>query len=499
MPSSASETQTLAPGEPLLADIDAAALLGLGKATSRSAGEWTPPTTGELAGLIPGYDILGFIGRGGMGAVYRVRHRTLERDAAVKILPPALAADPDFAARFHREARALARLQHPGIVTVHDCGTTTNGLLYLVMEYIDGVELSRLTQSGRLEPVRALRIVASVCEALAYAHEQGVIHRDIKPGNVLIDTMGRVKLADFGLAKIARTSGGDDPTLSALHTRKGTLLGTPLYAAPEQMRPGAVGIDHRADIYSLGVMLYELLTGDVPRGVFAPPSAKTDADARVDGIVARAMQERPEARYQRAGEMAREITTIVESTKPSVSPTPPIGDPQKQASRPDRGRGARPVLRTATLLLVCVAGWLLYMNGKPRFTQLSERGKVSTAVAPVSATLNGVAYRLQAPMPWGKAQESARASGGSLASVPDASTAQFLVATFGQSGPEGFLTGGQCWSPGGSWEWADGSPFSYSGWAGAAPVYGALVLMPDGSWKAESFDRPLPSVIRMAP
>ncbi|MBL9139041.1 MAG: serine/threonine protein kinase, partial [Verrucomicrobiales bacterium] len=211
------------------------------------------PSVTELAGHFPSLEILEILGQGGMGMVYKARQRALDRWVALKVLPQDAARDPAFAERFQREARALARLSHPNIVGVYEFGETA-GYFYLVMEYVDGADLRRVLQQRKLSAEEALRIVPAICDALQYAHANGVVHRDIKPGNILLDREGRVKIADFGIAKLV---GGEslDPTLTQLRQR----MGTPHYMAPEQVEnPQAV--DHRADIFSLGVVFYEMLT-----------------------------------------------------------------------------------------------------------------------------------------------------------------------------------------------------------------------------------------------
>ena len=226
-----------------------------------------------------------------MGAVYKARQPALDRVVALKILPPQTAGGPGFVERFNREARALARLAHPNIVAVHEFGQV-NGLPFFIMEFVDGLNLRQLEQAGRLSPREALQIVPQICEALQFAHDEGIVHRDIKPENILMDKKGRVKIADFGIAKIwaARRT-------VAMTETKGA-IGTPHYMAPEQVeRPTTV--DHRADIFSLGVVFYEMLTGELPLGKFAPPSSrKVEVDVRLDDVVLRALEKDPERRYQ---------------------------------------------------------------------------------------------------------------------------------------------------------------------------------------------------------
>jgi tRNA A-37 threonylcarbamoyl transferase component Bud32 len=269
------------------------------EATSRYAGA-PALAVEELAPLFPQLELLELIGQGGMGAVYKARQPSLDRPVAVKVLPPEAGRDPAFAERFGREARALARLCHPNIVAVHDVGRAGD-LYYFVMEYVDGVNLRQLLRDGHLDPAQALRIVPQICDALQYAHEEGVVHRDIKPENILLDRKGRVKIADFGLAKLL---GRDGENFTLTGSRQ--VMGTLYYMAPEQVeRP--LEVDHRADIYSLGVVFYEMLTGRLPVGRFPMPSEKAGTDAYLDGIVLRALEREPERRYQHASDVKTDV------------------------------------------------------------------------------------------------------------------------------------------------------------------------------------------------
>ena len=255
------------------------------------------------------------IGAGGMGAVYKARQTGLDRLVAIKILPPEVGSDPAFAQRFTREAQALARLGHQHIVPVYDFGIA-EGLYYFIMEYVDGANLRHLIKTGELKPAEALEIVPQICEALQFAHDEGVVHRDIKPENILIDKRGRVKIADFGLARLLGTAA---PELSLTGTNQ--VLGTLHYMAPEQIQ-GLHTVDHRADIYSLGVVFYELLTGDLPMGHFEPPSKKVAIDVRLDEVVLRALAREPERRYQHANDVKTDIDSIT-SVAGAVPPTTP--------------------------------------------------------------------------------------------------------------------------------------------------------------------------------
>jgi predicted Ser/Thr protein kinase len=266
-----------------------------------------PPEPAELAAQFPQLEIFELLGQGGMGAVYKARQTALDRLAALKILPPLVGDDPAFAERFTREARALARLNHPHIVSVYDFGKTEDGLYYFVMEFVDGTDLRHVIRSGEISPKEALAIVPQICEALQYAHEEGIVHRDIKPENVLLDKKGRAKIADFGLAKLL-----DRPPAAYTLTDPQQKVGTPHYMAPEQVEhPHEV--DHRADIYSLGVVFYEMLTGELPLGRFPPPSRKVQLDVRLDEVVLKTLEKEPERRYQQASQVKIDVETISSS------------------------------------------------------------------------------------------------------------------------------------------------------------------------------------------
>ena len=264
---------------------------------------WEPPTLAELSAEFPLLELISLIGRGGMGAVYKARQTGLDRLVALKILPDEVGEDPAFAERFEREARVLAQLDHPSIVRVHDAGRQ-GSRYYLLMEFVDGLNLRQLIRAGEVKPTDALSIVSQVCEALQYAHDKGVVHRDIKPENILVDAQGRVKIADFGLAKLVGLGAE-----AGLLTRSDQAMGTLHYMAPEQIRR-PLSVDHRADIYSLGVVFYELLTGEVPVGAFPPPSATVAVDVRLDEVVLRSLAREPEQRYQRAGDVRTDVQSV---------------------------------------------------------------------------------------------------------------------------------------------------------------------------------------------
>jgi serine/threonine protein kinase len=303
--------------------LDPRALLARGRTPRHSSARvpWEPPAVEELAPLLPSFALEEYIGRGGMGAVYRARQPGLDRRVAIKLLPRTAAEDAEFAERFRTEARALAKLQHPHIVTIHEAGETSDGHLYYAMEYVDGSDLSALLSHGPLPAAQALSIARAVCAALEYAHSRGIIHRDIKPANVLLGDDGTVKVADFGLAKLAtKPADQSDRTgrtdRSAGLTLTGAALGTPTYMSPEQ-RAGQP-VDARADLYSLGVMLYEMLTGDLPHGAWQPPSEKVASSPRLDAVVEQAVQRDPVRRVQSAAEFRTRLEGIGRSMAPGA-------------------------------------------------------------------------------------------------------------------------------------------------------------------------------------
>lgn len=302
-----------------------------GVTSEAASARFVPPPVEEIAQLFPQLEILGLIGQGGMGAVYKARQPALDRFVALKVLPPAVAGDPGFAERFNREARALARLNHPNIVAVHDFGKA--GLLhYLLMEFVDGANLREVEQAGRLSADQALAIVPQICEALQFAHSEGIVHRDIKPENLLLDKKGRLKITDFGIAKIIGVPAG-----KASLTGARDVVGTPHYMAPEQIEKPQT-VDHRADIYSLGVVFYEMLTGELPLGKFQPPSKKVQVDVRLDQVVLHSLEKEPERRYQHASQIKTDVEHISGTPNPSApspasSSSPPLPLPKPPTAR----------------------------------------------------------------------------------------------------------------------------------------------------------------------
>jgi hypothetical protein len=299
--------------------------------------EIAPAMEGVLAGQTLGhYQLMEQIGRGGMATVYKAYQPSLDRYVAVKVLPTYLAHEPGFAARFEREARAVAKLDHPHILPVHDFGREGD-LTYIVMKYVEaGTLKERMGEPLDLEAV--VEIMAQVGEALDYAHQEGVIHRDVKPSNVLMDKGKWALLTDFGLAKMAEAS--------VQLTKSGVGVGTPAYMSPEQGQ--GTTVDGRSDVYSLGVMLYEMLTGQVPYDAETPMAVvikhitaplpmpremNPDIPEPVERVVLKALAKAPADRYQSVGRMVEALRkTVAETTMPAPAevvppPLPPLVEP----------------------------------------------------------------------------------------------------------------------------------------------------------------------------
>src|SRR5215212_4327477 len=284
-------------------------------------------TDPHLGRVVAGYRIEELIGRGGMGLVYRAEHLNLKRGAAIKLIAPDLAEAAGFRERFNREARIAAALQHPNIVTVYDAGEA-DGLLYLAMQHIQGSDLSAVLRTqGRLRPYRALDMCRQVAAALDAAHGEGLIHRDVKPANVLIE--GRTAfLTDFGLTK--RTAG----THTEL-TRAGDVVGTIHYVAPEQIEGGQVST--RSDVYSLGCLLYHCLTGQVPYSretdvavIYAhlsepPPkltAVRPELAAGLDGVIAKALDKSPDRRFPTCSDLVNAARGVIDAAGPLDTSAP---------------------------------------------------------------------------------------------------------------------------------------------------------------------------------
>lgn len=363
-------------------------------ASTARKGRPEPPSVGSVAAAFPDLEVTELIGAGGMGSVYKARQSKLDRLVALKILSLDLASDPAFAERFNREARMLGLLNHPNIVAVYDFGKQGD-YFYLLMEYVDGVNLRQAMQAGSFSPDESLAVVPEICAALQYAHDEGVMHRDIKPENILIDTRGRVKIADFGIAKLM----GDKQDEVNL-TVSGAVMGTLNYMAPEQMENSGE-VDHRADIYSLGVVFYEMLTGELPIGRFEAPSEKVPMDSRVDDVVLRTLERKREKRFQSAGEVKTNVDAISNSPE----------DAQAGAGKSGVARGA-----TWSFALTCVSLFFSFPVLMLIVHMMSEtrRGGSGVNAMSIVPALLAIAPAVCGLILGVRAMQEIRASGGAL-------------------------------------------------------------------------------------
>jgi serine/threonine protein kinase len=275
----------------------------------RPAGSFVPPSPQELTACLPNLEVTEILGHGGMGVVYKGRQPLLDRQVAIKLIRPDFGDDEEAQRGFIREAQALARLTHPYVVSVFDCGKAGD-LYYFVMEYVAGTSLRHRLAEKALTERDVLDFLPQVGEALRHAHENGIVHRDVKPENILVDARNRVRLVDFGLAKWLVPSGQPN-------SDENRVAGTWGYMAPEQFS-APESVDHRADIYSTGVVCYEMLTGTLPRGERQPPSASSAADPRFDPIVARALEPDRERRYQQMRDMNVDVVRLTQTPDSTI-------------------------------------------------------------------------------------------------------------------------------------------------------------------------------------
>ncbi|WP_099023873.1 Stk1 family PASTA domain-containing Ser/Thr kinase [Mycolicibacterium palauense] len=383
-------------------------------------------TTPEL--LSGRYELGEILGFGGMSEVHLARDIRLHRDVAVKVLRADLARDPSFYLRFRREAQNAAALNHPAIVAVYDTGEaeTANGPLpYIVMEYVDGVTLRDIVHSdGPMPPQRAIEVIADACQALNFSHQHGIIHRDVKPANIMISKTGAVKVMDFGIARALADSSSV--------TQTAAVIGTAQYLSPEQARGDAV--DARSDVYSLGCVLYEILTGEPPfvgdspvavayqhvREDPVPPSQRhTGISPELDAVVLKALAKNPDNRYQTAAEMRTDLVRVHSGEQPeapkvltdadrtsllSASPPPRDSDATDEiprqmphyiepADRAGEGRGSvarwMVVVALLTVLTVVVTLAINFWGGSPRDVQVPDVTGKSSADAIVELQNRG--------------------------------------------------------------------------------------------------------------
>lgn len=363
------------------------------------------PSLEYLGEHLPQYAFEGFIAQGGMGAVYKARQISLERDVAIKVLPAALGEDADFRESFIREAKAMARLNHPNLIGVFDSGDI-EGMPYIVMEFIEGCSLHESAWGQVVDAAQAAAIVKGICDGLAHAHEHGIVHRDIKPANILLTTRAEPKIGDFG---VAHTIGSD---------QSGLVMGTPGYTAPEVFEdPDQAG--PLADIYSVGVILHQLITGIDPAGSEGPPT-QASGNIRLDAIWRKATRSNPAMRYQSVAEMGAEIQKWFDHRSRASRAAPAVGAGPSSLRSP-RGRGIPPVavhddsdgsgllIKIAAIVLLAVAVWFIY--------DLSRNKKVAIEkIPPAKEATKSLLDPSPVPDPL---VPSSPTSSGDMASSPD--------------------------------------------------------------------------------
>jgi serine/threonine protein kinase len=331
------------------------------------------PSTAHLAELLPQYDIENLIAQGGMGAVYKGRQRTLDRDIAIKILPKELG-DSEFRRAFTSEAKAMARLNHPNLLGVFDFGEI-EGMPYIVMEYVHGESLYGASHNQAIDPLQAIEIVRGICDGLAHAHENGIIHRDIKPSNILLTINAKPKIGDFGLAHAAES---DHP---------GLMMGTPGYTAPEVFHnPDLAG--KLADIYSVGIILHQLLTGIDPAGCMEPPSQMT-GDIRLDSIWRKAVNMDPNQRYQTVESMAADLKKWAEfkTANPLLNNTRPYRPSTRRVplTRASVGNDSSSTLKWFVIAILAGCAFFIFQHLQKRKKEiaLGNEDKSGAIITPV--------------------------------------------------------------------------------------------------------------------
>lgn len=306
------------------------------------------PSIQEIGALLPHYLFEKLSAFGGMGAVYKARQASLDRPVAIKILPPAFGKEPEFAERFKSEARAMAKLNHSNIVAVYDFGMTYAGHLFLVMEWVEGPTLHEMIHKGVIPVKKAASLAMQLCDALSYAHNHGILHRDIKPGNIMVNQEDQVKVTDFGLARPITGEAEENP------------YGTPDYAAPEILGKGKV--DQRADIYAAGIVLYEMLTGRLPKTPRRSVTEYAPLSAGWDTVIDLATHPDLEKRFLDARDLRAHIANLLSKAEAAVAI--PVAVAVVEENKPKKS-GLKPLHLALIGAAVLVIGAVLWMVLSP--------------------------------------------------------------------------------------------------------------------------------------
>jgi serine/threonine protein kinase len=382
-----------------------------------SAAPFEAPPLDTLNRLLPGYSFELLIAQGGMGAVYKARQKSLDRDVAVKILPPVFSADAAFRKSFETEARAMARMNHPNLIAVMDSGDLGD-MLYIVMEYVPGKSLYHSAYGMRVDPVQAVGLVKGICQGLAHAHDNGILHRDIKPANILLTPKAEPKIGDFGLALPSDAEG------------PGLIMGTPGYTAPELMRHPE-SADRRSDLYAVGVILYELLTGQRHRPDSRPPSVVCGCDTALDRICRRATNPNPSLRYPDGHAFVKDLDDWLKEHEPRPAAAAPRPGQHAAPMRAPAARHAAPVIRRRRsgafvnrLLLLALLGAGGYFAWQHRDTLVASFSSSPKApVAPPATTQDAPAPpALEESLPIADAFEETSSSPAGQSSIEDTLT-----------------------------------------------------------------------------
>lgn len=363
--------------------------------TPQPAPAFTPPTVERIAQLLPAYTFEQLIAAGGMGAVYKATQDSLERPVAIKVLPPEFKDSEDFRLSFEKEAKLMAKVNHPNLIGVYDFGETEE-MLYIVMEYVDGASLFEHVNNATLDPIEALEVIRDICLGLGNAHDAGILHRDIKPANIFITSNGTPKIGDFGLARPSSA------------TESGIIFGTPGYAAPEvTSAPALVG--PATDLFSVGVMLYELLTAKLPEGHYPSTSALNSNSApEIDTLINKAIAPDLEQRYQTTHELVSDIENLLVTLRTKAAAaakfkTPAVSHPQRSTAQTP----ARPVppKKNSTLLSVCIIVVLVAaIFGTLEFKKRKEAA-IASSKQPTASTAHASKSNI-APSPQGTTEDS---------------------------------------------------------------------------------------------
>ncbi|UXY29119.1 protein kinase domain-containing protein [Streptomyces sp. HUAS TT20] len=363
------------------------------------------------------YELAEKLGQGGMGTVHRGVDRQLRRTVAVKLLSSELAHDPQSRARFRREAHAAAALNHPAVATIHDVGEEPHldgPRPYLVMEYVQGTTLAEVLHGGPLPVAEAINVACAVLDALRHSHERGIVHRDIKPSNIMLTGPGTVKVLDFGIAKAFTEA-------ATRITGSGAAIGTPAYLSPEQIN--GAEIDHRADLYAMGCLLHELLTGQTPfRGespfavmhqhLYAEPEPVSRLSPQippaVEAVILRALGKEPKERFADAGQMRGALAdALTQASMPTVQATTPGPSATRTGGRTasrDKFRiSLRPSADNALALLGCL---LSLLCARGHLVDTAHFGRVAIAAAALGVVTLPWSTRLSCAVGWGPVAES---------------------------------------------------------------------------------------------